>query len=390
MDDTAGQPLDPFEFHGHPVSSIAGLGGAGPLPDPTYAFHTPYVAVARGHAHFLIRFSNLRARRGSLLLRVHMLPDEPGAVASMVTSHRVQLNWLAHHGGETRLRFEAFRGARYALMGVTPDQLDASAEGLSITLDRPADVDDIAGNGEAAEARSTAYASDTVQTAPLPLLLSLEPPLFAQPVSQPCTAAQLREPAFRDRCKALGALTGDRIGQWQTAYAVQVLDRYGLLQAGARGLILGQADPLLERGIAAAGVMSHRVILGENGTDPSTPVMDPAALPGDLFAFDFLLSVRTTDLLGGDRQALDLIERSMECLRPGGLAVHVVGHHPHPTLSPAVAFDRNGLERVAVALISRGHQMARLKPPLVRHRLESSRDGVVPFGLVARRAALIR
>ena len=390
MDDMAGQPLDPFAFHGHPVSSIAGLGGAGPLPDPTYAFHTPYVAVARGHAHFLVRFANLKARRGSLLLRVHMLPDEPGAVASMVTSHRVQLNWLAHHGGEIQLRFEAFRGARYALMGVTPDQLDASAEGLSITLDRPADEDDIAANAGAAEARSTAYASDTVTTAPSPLLLSLEPPLFAQPVSQPCTAAQLREPAFRDRCKALGAMLGDRIEQWRTAYAMQVLDRYGLLQAGARGLILGQVDPVLERVLAAAGVISHCVTLGDSGPDPSAPAMDPAALPGDLFAFDFLLSVAATDVLGGDRQALDLIERSMECLRPGGLAVHVVGHHPHPAQSPAVVFDRNGLERIAVALISRGHQMARLKPPLARHRLESGGDGVVPFGLVARRATLIR
>lgn len=390
MDDVAGQPLDPFEFHGHPASSIAGLGGAAPLPDPTYAFHTPYVKAARGHAHFLVRFANLRARRGSLLLRVHMLPDEPGAIANMVTSHRVQLNWLAHHGGEIRLRFEAFRGARYALMGVTPDQLDASADGLSVTLDRPADEDDLAANAGATEARSTAYASDTVRTAPSPLLLSLEPPLFAQPVSQPCTAAQLREPAFRDRCRALGALFGDRIEQWRTAYAIQVLDRYGLLQAGARGLVLGQVDPVLERGLAAAGVMSHRVALGEGGTDPSAPVMDPAALPGDLFAFDFLLSTRATDLLGGDQQALDLIERSMECLRPGGLAVHVVGHHPDPAQSPAVAFDRNGLERIAFALISRGHQMARLKPPLARHRLESGKDGVVPFGLVARRAALIR
>ncbi len=392
IDETSGQTLDPFEFHGHPVSCIAGLGGSAPLPDPSYAFHTPYVPVARGHAHFLVRFTNLQARRGSLVLRVHMLPDQPGATAQMVTSHRVQLNWLAHHGGEMHLRFEAFRGARYALMGVVPDQIDASAEGLAVTLDRPATDADIGAAGEAAEARSTTYGSETIRPVATPLLLSMDPPSFAQPVSQPCTARQIREPAFRARCNALG-LTIGRAETWQSAYAVQALERYGVLQAGARGLVLGQVDPAVMQALAAAGTSCHHVALNTDrqGAGATTgPVIDPVTLPGDLFAFDFLLSIRSTDTMGGDRPRGSFIEQAMECLRPGGLAVHLVAHHPDPGSLPILAFDRNGLEQVALALISRGHQMARLKPPTVQHGLEMGDDFAVPFGLIAVRAALIR
>jgi hypothetical protein len=396
MDEASGQLLDPFEFHGHPASCIAGLGGPASLPDPTYAFHTSYVPVARGHAHFTVRFTNLEARRGSLVLRVHMLPDGPGATAQMVTSHRIQLNWLAHHGGETYLRFEAFRGARYSLMGLVPDQLDASAEGLSITLDRPATEDDLAatGAGDAAEAQSTAYGSETIRSAPMALLLSLDPPSFAQPVSQPCTTRQMREPKLRARLKALGDVPMQQTERWQLAYAIEALERYGMLQAGARGLILGDAHPTLLRFLTAAGILCEHVTLAREGEEASSAI-DPAALPGELFAFDFLLSIRSTDTLGSARQAASFIEQGMECLRPSGLAVHVVGYHPDPaflasSVLPIAVFDRNGLERLAISLISRGHQMARMKPPLVQLGLEAGSDLTIPFGLISRRAEMIR
>ena len=388
MDDLSGQSLDPFEFHGHPASGIPGLGGNGPLPDPSYVFHTSYVPVARGHGHFTVRFTNLRARRGSLVLRIHMLPDEPGAIASLVTSHRLQLNWLAHRGGETQLRFEAFRGARYAIMGLVPDQLDASADGLTVTLDRPATAEDLAA-GTATEARSTGYGSDTIRSVAVPLLLSLDQPSFAQPVSQPCTTGQLRESAFRARCKTIPDLSTDRLDRWQTAYVLQALDRYGVLRSGANGLILGPGNAAIERAIVTTGASFKRMSLGSDRETSLDPVVDVDTLPGDLFAFDFLVSLRATDGLHDSRQAVRFIERAMECLRPEGLAVNVVGYHAVPGSLPTVAFDRNGLERIAVALISRGHQMARLKVSMT-HLFETDTGSAVPFGLIARRASLIR
>lgn len=384
MDDAPGRSLDPFEFHGHPASAIAGLGGGAPLPDPSYGFHTSYVGVARGHAHFLVKFTNLRARRGSLVLRVHMLPDEPDATARMVTSHRVQLSWLAHHGGETRLRFEAFRGARYALMGVIPDQLDASADDLTITLDRPADETAPLPGADADEARATAFASETIKAVSAPLIVSVEAPSFAHPVSQPCTVRQLRETAFRNRCRALSDMPDDPAACWEIAYAVQVMERYGVLRPGSRGIGFATRNPAVERAVTSMGATIGHFPSNEDGQNDLTELTD------DLFAFDFLYSIRAVDELDDRGAAIRFIERAMECLRPGGLAVHVVGHRAESTSPQYTTFDRNGLERIAFALVSRGHQAARLKPPLASHTLESGADGVVPFGLVARRAALIR
>lgn len=390
MDNESGQSLDPFEFHGHPASCIAGLGGSQPIPDPSYAFHTCYVPVARGHAHFVVRFNGLEARRGSLVLRVHMLPDEAGAAAQMVTSHRLQLNWLAHHGGETQVRFEAFRGARYALMGIVPDQLDASARDLTITLDRPATQKDLEAAGEAAETQSTAYQSETIRSVPASLILSMDSPSFAQPVSQPCTVAQLREPAFKSRSKALAYPSSwDPASIWEGAYVIEALDRYGMLQPGARGLVLGRLDPHVATMLTAAGMTFQHVAFTPQDAGDSA-MADPLALPDDLFAFDFLVSIRSTDAMEDNRSATSFIEKAMECLRPQGLAIHILGFHPSPAHLEAVAFDRNGLERVAFALISRGHQLARMKPPLPHHKLKGADDGIVPYGIIARRAALIR
>ena len=224
----------------------------------------------------------------------------------------------------------------------------------------------------------------------MPLLLSLDPPSFTHPVSQPCTAKQMREPAFRARCRSLGNLPADRTESWQVAYVIQALERYGMLQAGARGLALGDNQPAVTQALIAGGATHLHMALSESDSGEGTPFIDPADLPGDLFAFDFLLSIRGTDRLGSDQSAAFFIEKGMECLRPGGLAVHVIGHHPAPTTLPNVAFDRNGLERIALSLISRGHQVARMKPALPQHASKVGEDGVVPFGLIAQRAALIR
>ena len=174
--------LDPFAFYGNPSSNIVGLGGTSPPPEPTYGFHTDYVPVSRGHAHFTVKFDQLAARKGTLWLRIHMLPNEPGATARMVTGHRVQLNWLAHHGGSIDLCFEAFRGATYSIMGVVLDQTDASALALSVTLDRPASAAELTDSaGVQGEAQATTFGSAGIK--PAALLLSPDQSSFSLPVS---------------------------------------------------------------------------------------------------------------------------------------------------------------------------------------------------------------
>lgn len=380
--------LDPFDFHGHPTSIISGLGGDAPLPDPTYAFHTSYVPVARGHAHFTVRFDGLKAKRGTLWLRIHMLPGSPGATARMVTGQRIQLNWLSYHGGEVHLRFEAFRGATYAIMGLVSDECDASADTLTVTLDRPATEADLVEGATFAEAQTTGYASDTIRGAAL--MLSTDPALFTAPVCQPCTPAQVRDPAFRGWQKQLDATPRDPATAWQAAYVMQVLERYGLLQPGARGLAFGPQGSAIAGLLTTNGLACDTVGLSDaKGADQPEGSVHPEALPGDFFAYDLVLSIRATDTLTSERSAQAFLEKAMECLRPGGLAVHVVAHRLAGQETPATSFDRNGLEKVLLAMISRGHQAARLKPVFQHTRVEATPDGLIPFGIVTRRAALL-
>jgi len=387
--DSAGpRTLAPFDFHGNPASVIRGLGGDGQLPDPTYAFHTNYVPVARGHAHFTVKFDQLRAKRGTLWLRIHMLPGGDGAPARMVIGQRVQLNWLSHHGGEIHMRFEAFRGATYAIMALVPDETDASADNLTIALDRPASEDDQNDGATFAEAQTTSYASDTIRGASL--MLSTDAALFAAPVCQPCTPTQVRDRAFRRWQKQLDSSTQDVAAAWQVAYVMQALERYGLLQPGARGLAFGDKSSAVARLLTANDVTCDTIGLSDADDDirPDAAI-HPAALPGDFFAYDLILSIRATDTLSSERSAQAFLETAMECLRPGGLAVHVVAHRLTDHQSPPVSFDRNGLEKIILAMISRGHQAARLKPVFQHTKVEPTADGLIPFGIILRRAASI-
>jgi cyclopropane fatty-acyl-phospholipid synthase-like methyltransferase len=50
--------------------------------------------------------------------------------------------------------------------------------------------------------------------------------------------------------------------------------------------------------------------------------VDMNAIPGDLRGFDLCWSACALEHLGGIRHGLDFIAASLDCLRPGGLAVH--------------------------------------------------------------------
>ena len=386
--------LDPFEYHGHTASCIAGLGGDHPNPDAAYAFHTGYVPVARGYAHFTVRFRNLRARFGTLWLRIHMLPAEPGAAARMVTSDRVQLNRLVHHGGETFVKFEAFHGATYALMGLIPDRTDASAEDLSVELDRPFDPDQDDDRISIDDASSTVFGTKAVK--PASQLLSMEAPVFSKPVSQPFTPMQLAEPAFRRWLAEAGS--GSSEENWARAYLLQALETYGMLQAGARGLVFGSMPSGIAELFDRTGLRHEQVALtgdAVRATEDAPPSreVDPVVLPSGLIAFDFLCSIHASDRFEDERAAAAFIEKTMECLRPGGIAVHVVlacaaFARRHEEAGPT-CFDRNAIERIVLGLISRGHDVARLKPLSTRELSGREIYRPRPFGLIARRARSI-
>ncbi len=358
------QSLDPFDYYRGVASRIAGLGGNAPGHDPSYAFHTPYVPVSRGPAHFTVRFDGLRARRGTIVLRIHMLPDEPGAAARLVNSERIQLNRLVQLGGGTRIDFEGFRGFSFAVMGQVPDDSDASAAGMTITLDRPV-ADAAANDAPADDIRGTRFAGRGLR--PVAQLLSVTEPTLAAPVSQSCTRRQLREPVWRDFCSELGYPTVADPARWPCVYGLAVLCTYGFAAAGARGLLLTEEDE-----VAAA--------LRARGCEVRRSPDDPEPRGGT--SLDFLYSDRGLHRRGEAADIAIGIEASLAQVRPGGLVLHLLRLDVGQGTS-ADALRRAEIERLALVLISRGHEVAQLA---IGGTALVDEDGVRAFGLIVRRA----
>lgn len=407
--------LDPFGLIVGVGSRVIGLGGNAPSHDPDYVFHTPYVEAARGPAQFTVHFHGLTAKRGTLILRVHMLPGEEGATARMINSDRIQLNRLVKQGGVTTIRFEGFRGVTYALMGTIIDDTDAAATALSVSLDRPADGVD---RGKAlAEARSTEYGRDAARQ--VVHLVSLDRPTLANPVSQFCTPAQLGEPAYAEWAARLRIDGVPDDAHWRQIYVMQVLKRYAMLENGARGIGFGVDGGPLPAAIAALGPsvvatdppatdaepddareeLRRPAICDDAHFDQRVAFqrVDPAAIPDDLVNFDFLWSTGIADRIGTIADGLEFIEQSLDCLRPGALAVHAFAFSrvTRARHDPATLFRQGDVEQLALTLISRGHEVAQIKTGgddsigdghARPARRAAPADGNTSFGIIIRKA----
>jgi hypothetical protein len=408
--------LDPFAFHVGAASRIRGLGGTGPSPDPDYAFHTPYVEAASGAAHFAIRFHNLRATSGNLVLRVHMLPIEPGGRSRMVNSERIALNRLTQQGGEITIGFEGFRDVVFAVLGLVTGDSDAQAQAVTITLDRPADP--TAERENLAEARSTAYGNTPLQ--PAATLLSTTLPTLADPVTQIATAAQLREPVAGGWMARLRPAGTSGVEHWRKVYTLQALRRYGMLEGGAVGLGFEPTPSGVPAALAAMHTKVVTLFPLRPGTQPnltalkadlvgrapcdattfhdnvSVGIASWRRIPADLVNFDFVWSARANERLFSVASTLQFIEDVMSCLRPGGIAVHAMSYDLSPggravPSTDRILFQQGDIERAALLLVSRGHEVAQFRIDASDPILAPANHGVerrTMVGMIVRKARL--
>ncbi|MDO6413685.1 hypothetical protein Q4F19_04750 [Sphingomonas sp. BIUV-7] len=373
--------LDPFAYVPGMASRINGLGGEG-APDGDYAFHTPYVVVAEGIAHFKVHFGSLKATTGTLNLRVHML-SAGEQHARLATAERIALNRLVAVNGFHQLRFEAFHGVIYALYGGIIGDTDAEASDLQVVLDRPADPNEM--REVVAEARNTAFGGESLAT---PELVSLAPATLKTPVTQLATDLQLRGLDARqwfggahDRTTALT--------RWKSSYVVQAVRAYGFLRPGARGAGLDCEEEAIFEKLTAEGcdvdaiIPPEREALGGSGVSTRVAALDP--LSPEVVNYDFLWTDGLCSRLGSAAAGVRFIEAAMAALRPGGLAVHVIDYDPSgETVGP---FARGDIERICIILISRGHDVAEFR--IDDRKLIVGPNGLSACGIVCRKAALI-
>lgn len=215
-----------------------------------------------------------------------------------------------------------------------------------------------------------------------------EPTLDAV-VSQMATAAQIDSARFLGWCEALRLPFLRHRKWWEFAWIVEALDQQGAIGPGKRGLGFGVGkEPLAsyfasrgshvlatdapieqdkgwsqgnqhaaglaalnERGICPADVFAERVAF--------RPV-DMNRIPADLTGFDFCWSACAFEHLGSIEAGLAFVERSLDCLTPGGFAAHTTEFNlssDDRTIErgETVVFRRRDLEAFAARLRARGH-----------------------------------
>jgi FkbM family methyltransferase len=165
-------------------------------------------------------------------------------------------------------------------------------------------------------------------------------PTIARPVSQLCTRAQFREPAYVERCLRLGELPYLHRQQWEIVYALASLDARGAIGPGKRGIVVGAISGALPAVLAAAGcevvVVAPRVPAAAldgavarglcSADDFSSRVTvrnDPLALAQQApESLDYLCTLGLPDAAGSVDRALALLKASLAWLREGGAAAH--------------------------------------------------------------------
>lgn len=228
-----------------------------------------------------------------------------------------------------------------------------------------------------------------------PLLVETAPS-FEVPDSQLVSEAQILSPRFEYWRHAFRMKPGLNRKLWEYLYIANGIDYYIGLGEGVRILGFGVGRERIPAVLAARGCdvtatdydrgegWTARSIADllqplEGDTDPALahiPICDAEIfarhlsfrnldmnhIPGDLRDYDALWSCGSLEHIGGLEKGLEFIEHSLECLRPGGVAVHTtefnLSSNEHTYDTPPLSFyRRKDIEGLAARLLMQGHDI---------------------------------
>ena len=183
---------------------------------------------------------------------------------------------------------------------------------------------------------------------------------------------------------------------WEFVYICQAAYERGLLAPGRRGLGFGVGGEPLPALFAAEGCEILATDMGaqeaadagwaqsaQHAADKlalarpgicaqadfdarvSYRSVDMTAVPDDIVGYDFCWSACALEHLGSIDAGGDFIERSMDCLAPGGFAIHTTEYNLSSNeetidLGPTVLYRRRDIEAIAARLTARGYEVAPL------------------------------
>jgi hypothetical protein len=218
------------------------------------------------------------------------------------------------------------------------------------------------------------------------LARTLEPRLQAIPVdphkvigmdSKPATQADLETRWCRGWCAELRERPRYHRRIWECSYILQALFEGGALAAGSKVLALGTPEAAVLSHLARTDVRS--VVSGPHPPRLRDDLVDQisfnrnvqhrnatgSAIGEGLSGFDACWSVGQAASMGSIRQGMDFVVRSMNVLKPGGLAVHLFDFNfadDDRTIDNwnPVLLQRRHIEALAAELKAAGHLPARL------------------------------
>lgn len=217
-------------------------------------------------------------------------------------------------------------------------------------------------------------------------------PRFPGLISQAPTHAQIETPRYRQIVDELRQPFLHHRKQWEWCYAIQAVTERGFLVAGARGLGFGVGTEPLGSYFAARGpsILGTDQPAGSGAADWAEHEQHAAGLdaihhaelcprdvfeervafravdmldvPSDLTGFDFTWSSCALEHLGTLDAGWTFVERSLACLRPGGLAVHTLELNVSSDADtieagPTVLYRRRDVRDFARRLRGRGHRI---------------------------------
>ncbi|MBE9604513.1 methyltransferase [Acetobacteraceae bacterium H6797] len=227
------------------------------------------------------------------------------------------------------------------------------------------------------------------QLAPIP-----ERPARVKLDSRLCTQADIESHWLRYWCGQLGLLPMYHRKVWEDCYAVQALWESGMLSRGKKGLGFAVGEEWLPAYFAARGCevlatdldadddrakvwidtgqhggtrekLFKEKLIDRKAFDARVRQMpvDMNKIPTELHGqFDFTWSVCSFEHCGSIGQGLDFVINSIDCLKPGGIAVHTTEFNLDPngrTIEEGgtVLFQRKHIEALGERLAAKGHKL---------------------------------
>jgi SAM-dependent methyltransferase len=170
-------------------------------------------------------------------------------------------------------------------------------------------------------------------------------------ISQLCTQAQLEVAEYRQWCQRMREPAYFHRKPWEFYFIAQALSERDMLRPGRRGLGFGVGREPLTALFASYGCSIVATdqspgegrrwqATGEHATGLSSlndrdicpadrfvelvsfRIVDMNAIPDDLRDFDFVWSSCAFEHIGSLARGRRFVRRAMDCLRPGGVAVH--------------------------------------------------------------------